>query len=99
MLLGAIDKEGSMRIDVYKSITNNAKYLSVPAGTDVTTFPFPSKFDPDLRNLYPFMTNEDFDPSQPRVGMNIPRILADIQTNGFCAHEVVITTTISNLNR
>jgi hypothetical protein len=88
-----------MRIDVYKSTTNNAKYLSVPAGTDVASFQFPSNLDPDLRQIYPFTTNEEFDPSQPRVGMNIPRILADIQANGFCAHEVVISTTIGNLKR
>jgi hypothetical protein len=40
---------------------------------------------------------QDFDPGQPRIGMNIPQILKDINANGFCSHRVVIVSRIDNL--
>ena len=85
-----------MLVDIYKSATDNNKYLTVAAGTDIATFQFPSDRDPDLLDIYPFKMNESFDPAEPRVGMNIPEILMDVQVNGFCAHRIVITTTIIN---
>jgi hypothetical protein len=37
-----------MKIDIYKSVLNGKKYLSVPAGTDVAHKLFPADLDPDL---------------------------------------------------
>jgi hypothetical protein len=43
-----------MQIDVYTSVRNASKHLSVPAGTDPSTLSLPPTFDPDLATLTPF---------------------------------------------
>ena len=75
-----------MKIDIYKSVKNGKKYLSVPENTDVTTIIFPNDIDQDLLTLSPFKTNLDIDPSSPRIALDANDVIQQIQKNGYAIH-------------
>lgn len=86
-----------MKIDIYKSVRNGSKYLSVPAGTDVAGTPFPSTLDPDLHKLSPFKTSFDIQPGESRVGLNSDDIIRQITEQKFATHSTTVTVTVSIL--
>ena len=83
-----------MKIDIYKSVKNGTKYLSVPAGTDIGNKSFPADLDPDLLSLSPFNTSLDIQPSDNRVALNSADIIQQINGKGFATHTATITVTI-----
>ena len=69
-----------MKIDLYKSVLNGDKYLSVPAGTDLAHKPFPAGFDPELLKLSPFKTSLDIQPNDTRVALDKNGVITAIDS-------------------
>lgn len=84
-----------MQVDVYKSVKNGDKYLSVPAGTDLATTPFPETLDPDLLKLSPFKSSLDIQRGQKRIALNCDDVIDQIEENGYATHGATITITVS----
>ena len=84
-----------MKIDLYKSVLNGDKYLSVPAGTDLAHKPFPAGFDPELLKLSPFKTSLDIQPNDTRVALDSADVIRQIEEKGYAIHTATVTITIS----
>jgi hypothetical protein len=84
-----------MKIDIYKSVLNGEKYLSVPAGTNVAKTPFPDTLDPDLLKLSPFKTELEIKPSDHRVALDSADVINQIKAKGYATHGAKVTVTIS----
>lgn len=78
-----------MKIDIYRSRKNSTKYLSVPAGTDVSAMKFPANLDPDLRELCPFKSS-DVSPGDKRIAANGDEVIAQIKRQGFATHGAAV---------
>jgi len=85
-----------MKIDIYRSATDCTKYLSVPAGTDVTEFAFPKDLDKDLRTLSPFKTQHEIIPGRPYVALDAKDVARQIKERGFAVHGAKVTITVSS---
>lgn len=84
-----------MKIDIYKSVLNGNKYLSVPAGTNILKMPFPSDLDRDLIKLSPFKTSLDIKPGDNRIALDSDDVIRQINEKGYASHAATITVTIS----
>jgi hypothetical protein len=84
-----------MKIDIYSSARNRRKYLSVPAGTDLSKIQFPANFDPDLRTLRPFKSQHEIVPGKPQVALNTDDVASQIQAKGFAEHSAAVTIKVS----
>jgi hypothetical protein len=85
-----------MKIDIYKSVLNGNKYLSVPAGTDVAHKLFPVDLDPELLKLSPFKTSLDIRPDDNRIALDSADVIRQIEARGYATHGATITVTISS---
>jgi len=79
-------KEKLVKIDIYKSIKNGDKYLSVPSGTDVTTLQLPEDTDPDILSLSPFKTELELDPNKLLITLDQKDVKAQIDDQGYAIH-------------
>ena len=84
-----------MIIDVYKSTTNDDKYLSVPAGSDVNQLNLPEDLDPDLLDLTEFKTGLEIDLNMPRMGLDQESIHRQITEKGYAIHGANMDVSIS----
>ncbi|MGO9422254.1 hypothetical protein [Roseiarcus sp.] len=75
-----------MIIDIYKSVLNGNKYLSVPAGTDVAHKVFPADLDPELLKLSPFKTSLDIQPDDNRIALDAADVIRQIEAIGYATH-------------
>ena len=80
-----------MIVDIYRSMTANEKFLTVPAGTDLETIGLGHSRSSDYRELSLFKGNVGFYLDDPRAGMDTGMILKDIEKHGFAAHETAIS--------
>jgi hypothetical protein len=83
-----------MKIDIYKSVKNGTKYISVPANADIEKMAFPASLDTDLLSLSPFKTALDIQPGDGRVALNSADIIDQINKNGYATHTATVTVTI-----
>ena len=83
-----------MEIDVYQSTKNRDKFLSVRAGSDVTTMTFPQDFDPDLTTLRPFREGLTIEASDKRIAMNSADIIDQIEQKDYATHGVSVTVKV-----
>ena len=81
--------------DIYISTKDSNKYLSVPAGIDVTKFNFSDDIDPDVLDLTPFKLDLELDLSKPRFGLNQDDIHQQITAKGYALHGAAAQSTIS----
>ena len=81
-----------MIVDIYRSMTANEKFLTVPAGTDLETIRLGHSRTSDYRELCLFKGNVGFYSDDPRAGMDTETILKDIAKHGFAAHETALNT-------
>jgi len=88
-----------MKIDIYKSVKNGTKYLSVPAGTDMSSKQFPADLDPDLLTLSPFKTSLDIQPGDHRAALDSADVVQQINDRGFATHTATVTVTIMTVQR
>lgn len=75
-----------MKIDIYKSIKNGNKYLSVPKGTKVESLQLPDPGDPDILTLSPFKTRLEITSGKPHFALDQDNIIAQIEKNGYAVH-------------
>ena len=76
----------SRPIDIYQSVADRAKYLSVPAGTDLAAMAFPADMDADLFQVSPYKEGVQVQAGVPAVGLDVEDILSQIETRGFALH-------------
>lgn len=76
-----------MIVDTYKSVKDNTKFFTVPAGTDIQ----PLKFDdPDLNVVEVHNKNLDIAPSDNRIGFDSAAAIAAIRKEGVYIHKAEI---------
>ena len=80
-----------MIVDIYRSLTANEKFLTVPAGTNLETIGLGHSCSSDYRELSLFKGHVGFYSDDPRAGMDTGTILKDIARNGFAAHETAVS--------
>jgi len=75
-----------LKIDIYTSIHNGAKYLSVAKGTDINSLQLPNDIDADLLALSPFRTRLEVivDKTHPALEQN--DVIAQIEAKGYAIH-------------
>ncbi|NPD70376.1 hypothetical protein HN018_26600 (plasmid) [Lichenicola cladoniae] len=86
-----------MKIDTYRSKRARDQYLTVPAGTDISTLSLPAQLADLFTDREQFSSGNDINQGEPRAGMNTTEILADIAQQGFAAHWA--TTTVKTSGR
>lgn len=84
-----------MKIDIYKSTSNDNKYLSVPEATDITQLNLPDDLDPDLLNLSLFKPSLELDPGKPMVGINQEDVNKQISEKGYAIHGATMDVAIN----
>lgn len=75
-----------MNVDIYVSNKNNNKFLSVPAGKDVTTLKLPSDIDPDYQELSLYKQDIELNSDKPRIALDDTEISKQINENGYAIH-------------
>ena len=83
-----------MRVDLYQSALKRDKILAVPAGTDISAWPMPTGFDPDLKQVNPLRNTIDLEPNDNRIGMNPADVLDQIAAKGWALVQITITVTV-----
>ncbi len=84
-----------MKVDVYISTKNGDKYLSVPAGADVSQLDLPEELGPDLLSLTPMKTSLQLDLSRAMVGINQEDVIKQITAKGYVIHGTNMNAVIS----
>jgi len=84
-----------MKVDIYKSTINGTKYLTVPSGTDIQKYEFPSSLDPDLLSLSPFKTSLEITADDNMVALDARQAIDDINKKGFAIHGAKVEIRIS----
>jgi hypothetical protein len=77
-----------MKIDIYQSTTNSEKFLTVPAGTDVTTLTLE---DSDYKSVIPFRQGRDIAAGESRIAFDSDAAIASISTLGYYLHSFEAT--------
>ena len=87
-----------MKIDIYTSINNGSKYLSVAKGTTIENIHFPSDIDPDLLTLSPFRTRLEVIQGKAHSALDQDDVIKQIEENGYVIHgaKTVVTLNANN---
>lgn len=80
-----------MKIDIYTSIKNGEKYLSVAKGTKLESLELAGSIDPDLMVLSPFKTRLEINPEKTHPALDQEDILKQIEAKGYAVHGAKIT--------
>jgi hypothetical protein len=83
-----------MRVDVYKSVSNPEKFLSVLAGTDMSKLSV-AALDADYQSIALLKKDVDIDPSVPSTALSSTTIIRDIDDHGFATHDALATTSLN----
>lgn len=75
-----------MQIDIFKSVLNGEKYISVAKGTKIEELELPESFDPELLALSPFKTRLEILPSKPHIALDQDDIIKQIEEQGYAVH-------------
>ena len=87
-----------MKIDIYTSSTNGAKYLSVLKGTKLDSLDLPKDTDSDLLNLSPFRTRLELDANKEHNAIDEADVLKQIEEKGYAIHGAKFTIELSTGN-
>jgi hypothetical protein len=87
-----------MKIDMYCSVNNKMKFLSVPAGTDVSKMQFPADFDPDLRVLR-FKSQLEFIPGEHYIAVDAQDVVNQINVSVLVTPSSQVFAVMSELGR
>ena len=77
---------GPVGIDIYQSVAARAKFLSVPAGTDLASMAFPADMDADLFQVSPYKEGVQIQAGVPAMGLDVEDILGQLEARGFALH-------------
>jgi len=75
-----------LKIDIYTSISNGDKYLSIPVGTKIEELALPADVDAEILTLSPFRTRLEVDAEKPHNALDAKDIIRQIEKNGFAVH-------------
>jgi hypothetical protein len=83
-----------LKIDIYTSIKDGSKYLSVAKGTKIEALALPDTIDTDLLTLSPFRTRLEIDTSKVHPFLDQDDLLQQIEANGYATHGAKAVLTI-----
>ena len=75
-----------MKIDIYTSIKNGNKNISVPKGTKIDSISFPFDLDPDLLTLSPFRTRLEVVTGKVHSALDQDDVIKQIEEKGYAVH-------------
>ncbi|MFT6101953.1 MAG: hypothetical protein ACJATV_001617 [Granulosicoccus sp.] len=75
-----------MKIDIYTSIKNGSKNISVPKGTKIDSISFPFDLDPDLLTLSPFRTRLEVVTGKAHSALDQDDVIKQIEEKGYAIH-------------
>jgi len=75
-----------MKIDIYTSIQNGGKYLSVLKGTKVEELKLPEDIDPEVLTLSPLRTRLELDANKEHNTLDPVDIIEQIESKGYAVH-------------
>ena len=84
-----------LSIDIYRSSLDRAKYLSVPAGTDLASMAFPADTDGDYQSVSIYKQGVDIESGKPAVGLDVGDLLGQIASRGFALHGLKFSASLS----
>lgn len=77
-----------MKIDIYQSNANAAKFLTVATGTNLSTLQLP---DTDYVSVKPFKKSCECNPGDSRIAFDSDAALAAINANGYYLHRFEVS--------
>ncbi len=92
---GTPGKSSRVSIDIYRSSMDRAKYLSVPAGSDLSTMAFPADTDSDYQSVSVYKQDVGIESGKPAVGLDVDDILGQIAARGFAFHGLKFSASLS----
>ena len=84
----------SLKIDIYTSIKDGSKYLSVAKGTKIEALVLPDSIDADLLTLSPFRTRLVIDTRKTHPALDQDDLIKQIEANGYAIHGAKSVLTI-----
>jgi hypothetical protein len=87
-----------LKIDIYTSVKDGGKYLSVEKGTKLENLSLPSDIDQDLLCLSPFKTRLEIDESKEHPALDHKDIAKQIKAHKYAIHGAKITIDLTVKN-
>lgn len=87
--------KGKLSIDIYRSSLDRSKYLSVPAGSDLSSMAFPSDTDGDYQSVSIYKQDVGIESGKTAVGLDVDDILGQIAARGFAFHGLKFSASLS----
>ena len=84
-----------IQIDIYRSTSDRSKYLSVLGGTDIASMAFPANMDADLHSVSPYKEGVEIHSGKPAMGLDVEDILGQLGRQGFAAHGLKFSASLS----
>jgi hypothetical protein len=80
-----------LKIDIYTSVKDGSKHLSVEKGKKLETLSLPSDIDKDLLSLSPFKTRLEVDESKEHPALDHKDIVKQIKARQYAIHGAKIS--------
>ena len=84
-----------MKIDIYTTIADGNKYLSVPVGTKLEDLKLPTKVDADVYHLSSFKTRLEIIEGKAHNALDSKDVLEQIKAKGYAIHTSTRTISLS----
>lgn len=84
-----------MKIDIYTTIANGHKYLSIPVGSKLGDLSLTNDIDADVLHLSPFKTRLELTEDKPHSALDSKNIIKQIKENGFAIHSSTQTIALN----
>jgi hypothetical protein len=75
-----------LKIDIYTSINDGRKNISVPKGVKIEDISFPFDLDPDLLTLSPFRTRLEVVTGKTHSALDQDDVIKQIDAKGYAIH-------------
>jgi len=84
-----------LKIDIYTTIADGNKYLSLPVGTKLEDLSLPTKVDADVLHLSSFKTRLEITEAKAHNALDSKDIIQQIKDKGFAIHTSTHTIKLS----
>lgn len=75
-----------MKIDIYTTLANGHKYLSMPVSVKPEDLHLPDDVDTEVLHLSPFKTRLEIIEDKPHKALDSNNIIQQIKANGYAIH-------------
>jgi len=75
-----------LKIDIYTSIKDGSKNISVAKGVKIESISFPFDLDPDLLTLSPFRTRLEVIKGKAHSALDQDDVIKQIEAKGYAIH-------------